>query len=223
MKFHTDYRYSDRITKAKHVYKKYNAILNGRILDVGADECYLKEHLGAKTQYTGIGLGGNPDIMVDLERGFIPFPDDSFDCVLCLDVLEHLENIHETFAELCRVTRNYLIISLPNPYRDFYDMLRSGKYEPGRPMKFYGLPAEKPEDRHKWFFSFEEAENFIRYNAEKHGMEVLQIDGRRSREEGSGMKGRLRKLARNVLFKTDLNMYNLYAGTLWAVLKKNYV
>lgn len=218
--FHTDYRYTDRQTKAKYVYLKYQPILKGRVLDVGADECYLKQYLPEDVEYWGIGLGGHPDRRVDLEREKIPFPDNSFDCVLCLDVLEHLENIHEVFDELCRVTRRYVIISLPNPWKDFYNMLRYGDYRPGQPMKFYGLPLERPEDRHKWFFSSEEAEKFILYRSGKNGMRLLQIDYEGTGGEGHGWRRLIRTIARSILFRRDLNWKALYWGPLWVVLEK---
>jgi SAM-dependent methyltransferase len=132
--FHTKYEYKDRETKAKYVWLKYRPILKGKILDVGADECYLRQYLDNPASYLGIGLGGNPDQKVDLERESIPFPDNSFGCVLCLDVLEHLDNIHKVFDELCRVSRRYVVISLPNPWASFWSILRSGGYQPDQPM-----------------------------------------------------------------------------------------
>lgn len=157
---------------------------------------------------------------MDLEKEGIPFPDNSFDCVLCLDVLEHLENIHQVFDELCRVTRRYVVISLPNPWADFYNMLRFGDYRPGQPTKFYGLPVEPPDDRHKWFFSSEEAEKFILYRAGKNGMHIVQMDYYNMGNEGYGWRRLLRELVRSILFRRDLNLKALYAGTLWAVLEK---
>jgi hypothetical protein len=214
--FHTDYCYTDRETKARYVWLKYQAILTGRILDVGADECYLKQYLPEGVEYWGIGLGGHLDQQVDLEKEKVPFPDNSFDCVLCLDVLEHLENIHQVFDELCRVTRYHVIVSLPNPLGGLYHRLRFGDYRPGQLTKFYGLPLEPPADRHKWFFSYEEAEKFILYRAGLNGMRVLQIE-----PEGVGGEPICwKRLARMVLFRNDLNLKNLYAGTLWAVLEK---
>jgi len=218
--FHTDYCYSDRETKARYVWLKYKSILRGRILDVGADECHLKRYLPSDTEYWGIGLGGHPDQLVDLEREGIPFPENSFDCVLCLDVLEHLENIHEMFDDLCRVTRRFVIVSLPNPWKDFYNMLRHGEYQPGQPMKFYGLPFERPKDRHKWFFSSEEAEKFILYRAGKNGMRVIQIDYQGDVHEGQGWRRLIRIIARSILFRHDLNLKSIFRGTLWAVLEK---
>lgn len=104
MNFNTDFYYINRETKAKYIWLKYKRIFKGKILDVGADKCHIKRYLEKNTSYLGIGLGGNPDVSVDLEKEKIPFNDNSFDCVLCTDVLEHLENIHEIFDELCRVS-----------------------------------------------------------------------------------------------------------------------
>lgn len=217
MKFETDYRYTDRETKAKYMWLKYRPILTGRILDVGADECCLKRYLGAGAEYWGIGLGGEPDQQVDLEKGSIPFPDNSFDCVLCLDVLEHVDNIHQVFDDLCRVTQRYVIISLPNPWSSLFKALLFGDYAPNRPMKFYNLPPEPPEDRHKWFFSNKEAQRFIRYRAKKNKMQVVQMDNYCAMHIWRRLLYTLVKVA---LPRINLNLADLYGGQLWAVLEK---
>lgn len=218
MIFKTDFRYTDRQTKAQYVWQKYQPILQGaKILDVGADECYLKQHLDAKASYWGIGLGGRPDQIVDLEQGQIPFDDNAFDCVLCLDVLEHLEQIHRIFDECCRVTRRHVIISLPNPLGRLFNRMRKGSYKSGQLTKFYGLPVEPPADRHRWFFSYEEAEHFVRRRAELNHMGVVQLEPERIGREGS-LK---RRIGRYLLLHKDVNPKNLYAGTLWAVLEKS--
>ena len=225
MKFHTNFVYTDRQTKAYYVYLKYQPILVGNILDVGADQCYLKEHLGNKVNYIGIGLSSDKlDLKIDLEKQPLPYKNNSFDVVLCCDVLEHLDNIHEMFDELCRVSNHYVIISLPNPHSVFWGYLKHGDYKEYQHMKFYGLPLEKPEDRHRWFFSTEEAENFIRYRANKNKMKIIQID-----IEGNSPNkiNFFKKILLKILLKKDYNLYfdfisnkNLYSGTLWAVLKK---
>lgn len=220
-RFQTDFRYTERESKAEYVARKYREILQGAsILDVGADECYLRRHLGPDSTYTGIGLGGNPDRIVNLEQERIPFPDDSFDCVLCLDVLEHIDNPHETLDELCRVSRRYVIVSLPNPWGSFWRRLRMGESPEGKIMKFYGLPVEKPEDRHKWFFSATEAQQFIRHRAEKNGMQIVQMDFESVGRLSGGVRGRLRRAAAAILLAGDYAHEDLYASTLWAVLEK---
>jgi hypothetical protein len=221
--FQTDYIFVDRETKAKYVWLKYQSILErASILDVGADECHLRKHLPHSAKYWGIGLGGNPDQQVDLEKEKIPFPNRSYDCVLCLDVLEHIENIHEVFDELCRVSSKYVIVSLPNAWRDFYAMLRSGEHKPGQALKFYGLPLERPVDRHKWFFSNDEARFFVQHRAAKNNMIITQMDNQDvQREDDRPFMRYWRELARDFLFRKDLKMDNLYTGNLWAVLERN--
>ena len=57
-----------------------------------------------RVRYTGIDLGGTPDITIDLERADrLPFDAAAFRCVVCSDVLEHLDNLHAVFGELLRV------------------------------------------------------------------------------------------------------------------------
>jgi hypothetical protein len=87
-------------------------------------------------------------------------------------------------------------------------------------MKFYGLPLEQPEDRHKWFFSYEEAEKFIIYRAAKNNMRIVQIDSEGSIREGRSWRRLLHVLARTILLRKDINLKNLHIHTLWAVLEK---
>jgi ubiquinone/menaquinone biosynthesis C-methylase UbiE len=55
-------------------------------------------------------------------------PDDAFDLVYCLEVLEHLEEPERALAELARVARHAVIISVPRePVWCALNMLR-GKY-----------------------------------------------------------------------------------------------
>ena len=216
LRFSTEYRYTDRHTKGEYVWRKYTEILHGAsILDVGGDESPLKQHLDETASCWSIGLGGSPDQTCDLEAAALPYDDASYDCVLCLDVLEHLECIHAMFLELCRVARRHVIISLPNPWDSFWSMVRRTDWRPGQPLKFYGLPAERPEDRHRWFFSNREARRFIESNADECGMRVVQMDN----EGGSGHLNLLERMAMKVLFRGDLDLESLNSGPLWVVLE----
>jgi SAM-dependent methyltransferase len=223
-RFHTQLGYVDRETKAAHVYSKYGALLKGTVLDVGADAQYLKPYVEENGgEYLGVGLGPKVDLEVNLDCSPLPFPNASFDTVLCLDVLEHLERSHFVLGELCRVARGHVVISLPNPFASFFSMLRHGDYSVHQHLKHYGLPPEPPEDRHRWFFSNNEAKEFVRYNAEKANFSVLQIDN--YGEEWSGMvrrlKLRLAFLLLRPLFRSDIDQLGLHSGTLWCVLERN--
>jgi SAM-dependent methyltransferase len=58
----------------------------------------------------------------------LPFADDSFDLILCLEVLEHLDRPADGLAELARVSRRDVVVSVPyEPYFRIGSLLR-GKY-----------------------------------------------------------------------------------------------
>ncbi len=58
----------------------------------------------------------------------LPYADHSFDCVFCLEVLEHLEEPEKALAELARVSKKYIIASTPRePIWRALNMAR-GKY-----------------------------------------------------------------------------------------------
>ena len=204
----THLRYNSREERAAYTYKKYGEFLQGRILDVGCGDAYLKELVGS--EYVGIDITGKPDVVFDLEQGKLPLKSDSFDCVVCTDVLEHLENIHDMFFELARVTRKYVIISLPNNWNPFIKKILKGESD----LKFYGLPVEKPKDRHKWFFNYEEAKNFIYGMAEKVRINVIICEPYCHFEQ--------RRPFFKFLLQKILNekRYNNIVLALWAVLEK---
>ena len=44
----------------------------------------------------------------------LPHPDDSFDLVVCTEVLEHLADPQTALHEICRVSRRYCLLSVPH-------------------------------------------------------------------------------------------------------------
>lgn len=54
-------------------------------------------------------------VCVEGDAARLPFPDRSFDLVLCAEVLEHIpsDKLHRVCAELGRVTRGHLVIGVP--------------------------------------------------------------------------------------------------------------
>lgn len=219
LRYHTDFTYTGRSDKPRYIVEKYGyEVLSESVLDVGADQCLLGNYLQSETDYLGIGLSDTVDERVDLEVDKVPYDDESFNCVVCVDVLEHVENIHEVFDELCRVSGRYVIISLPNPWASFMGMLRDG-YADGdrRPMKFYNLPTEAPVDRHKWFYGAHEAVGFIRERAEMNGARVVQLDREWSVE--NRWKRRFYELTLGFIFHDDVNVKSLTSGNIWALLE----
>ncbi len=214
----TNFKYTSRKDKPEYVWRKYKEILTGRILDVGADECGLKKFLPEGTEYVGIGLSGSVDIKIDIEKGKLPYNENSFDCVLCLDVLEHIDNLHEVFDELCRVSKRHLIVSMPNSWRGFMNMLMNGYYERRKlPMKFYNLQVHPQKDRHKWFYSAREAEEFLIKRGGMNGMEVIQID----REfPPLRLKDKIYRAIFKIIAHKDVDIDSLWSGNIWALFRK---
>lgn len=57
----------------------------------------------------------NPSISCDVASIYeLPYGDKSFDTVVCLEVLEHLDDPEKALSELARVAKKYVIISTPH-------------------------------------------------------------------------------------------------------------
>ncbi len=71
----------------------------------------------------------NPGVNCEVASIYeLPYEDKSFDTVVCLEVLEHLEDPRKALSELARVSKKYVIISTPNePIWRMLNCLR-GKY-----------------------------------------------------------------------------------------------
>ncbi len=223
-KFSVKFDFTDRKSKALYIFKKYEDILQGKILDVGADAMHLKPLLSENgIQYKGIGYGMNIDEKCDLEIVPYGFKDQEFDTVLCFDVLEHLENIHLAIEELFRISKDYVIISLPNPWAEFFQVLLKGDYGDKESLKFYGLPIEKPSDRHRWFFSEMEARRFVDFYAKKCGFHVVQVDSKNEGQPlgGNSIKGILARKLFSVMFRKDICDIGLHHGSSWFVCRRN--
>lgn len=159
-----------RLARQEYIYRRYNKYFGDSVLDVGCSEAVLRDFFNG--DYIGIDISGNPDLNIDLEKGTLPFKSNSFDCVVCSEVLEHLDNIHQIFDEIVRVSRRYIILSLPNNWRRTLGDLILGRSIRSE----YGLPVEKPRDRHKWFFNCEEAENFVLYRSAKNNAKLVECE-----------------------------------------------
>ena len=88
------------------------AAVRGRVLDVGCGDMPFRSMLPADTAYVGIdvalaedfGMAKHPDIQ-NFDGRSIPFANESFDCVLCTEVLEHAQDPEFLLAEMRRVLR----------------------------------------------------------------------------------------------------------------------
>lgn len=145
--------------------------LTGSMLDVGSRNDTL-ERITGKT--CALVDKNNPALPAfDWEREDLPYADSSFDTVVCLDTLEHLSRPHEALDDLLRISRHNVIVSLPNCWqKSVKELLSANGREPS-----YGLPLERPKDRHHWFFNSDDALMFLAYRAlsSSRGYDVADI------------------------------------------------
>lgn len=97
------------------------------VLDVGCGEGFTlarlqKEKIGKSFEgieydESAIELGKKLYPRLEITKGDIyklPFKDNSFDLVVCTEVLEHLEHPKKAYKELIRVSKKYILLSVPN-------------------------------------------------------------------------------------------------------------
>lgn len=97
------------------------------VLDVGCGEGFTLERfhkkkigkklVGIDFLKTAIDIGKKERPYLDLNVGNIydiPFKDNSFDLVICSEVLEHVDDPKKGLKELARVTKKNAILSVPN-------------------------------------------------------------------------------------------------------------
>jgi SAM-dependent methyltransferase len=160
----------ERTDRPKFIGTRFRQYFPGRVLDIGCDRAALRGIVGDQ-QYAGVGLTPDADVKVDLELAKLPFPDGAWDTVMCLDVLEHLDNLHAMFGEIVRVASRYVVITLPNNWSTARKRIAKGHGS----FIHYGLPLDRPDDRHKWFFNTQEACEFLVGQAGKYNLSVREL------------------------------------------------
>lgn len=116
--------------------------VRGKLLDIGCGEKPYKDIFSSRVDsYVGIDLPHTlhhkQDIDVFANAHHLPFKENTFDTVLCLEVLEHVERPVELLKEIFAVLRKdgVLILSAPQTYwlhkdpLDFYRFTQEGLIE----------------------------------------------------------------------------------------------
>lgn len=157
--------FTQRVDRTQFLYNNYKEVFQESVLDVGCYEAPLRDILPKNVAYTGIDIAGNPDITLNLEEcDQLPFDDNSFRNVICIEVLEHLNRLHFIIDEIFRVAQKEVIISLPNCWASARTPIERGNGS----IAHYGLPIEAPIDRHKWFMNVSEIHSFFTNYAQSH-------------------------------------------------------
>jgi len=181
------------IDKAEAVVQAFPHIWRGVVIDVGSRTREIETALeGTDTRYIGVDIDPSAEVVADL-GDHLPFGDNYATVITALDVLEHTDDIHHAFSELCRVASDHIVLTLPN----MYELENRIKMARGFPISKYGLTPDPPGDRHRWFFALDQARWFVYTNAERHGWKVQDerafVGARRARMAGP-MVGRWPKL-----------------------------
>ena len=104
------------------IFKVLNTLKLGKVLNVGGADGYhsylLKQLFNADV--TTIDTNDHSLSVANKRYGLkikhgsaldIPYPDDAFDTVLCIETIEHIEDSERVVFELLRVARHHLLIS----------------------------------------------------------------------------------------------------------------
>ncbi len=124
----------------KYVVKTTKPLQIDSVLDVGCGEGFTldrlqKEKIGKS--YEGIdnldeaiAYAHKVHPKLDIKKGDIydlPYKTNSFDLVICTEVLEHLDNPKKAYRELIRVSKKYVLVSVPN--EPFFTIQRMGRLQ----------------------------------------------------------------------------------------------
>lgn len=222
--------YTSRAERAEYLLSRFSSLFSGAkaVLDVGCSQADLARHLAPEVSY--VGIDADRDMLGDahrlaqerphteilelnLEAGPLPFQTNQFDVSVCTEVLEHLDQFHRVFNDLVRVTRKHIIISLPNMYwLPLRLKILFAQGENGGDLKFYGLPSAPPSDRHRWFFSYEQAQRFMRAQTSCRVVEEFGYFG-----PGNGS---IRSKVKDLFIRNRGLWPNLFAMSYWVVLEK---
>ncbi|MDR2780426.1 MAG: class I SAM-dependent methyltransferase, partial [Synergistaceae bacterium] len=128
----------ERLSVTNYIRSFLEATSDKVVCDFGCSAGYMLKEiknvndnavlLGVDVEESGLSKlnATDPDIMLfKFDITAIPFPDEILDVVICLNVLEHIENDVDVLGEFSRVLKNEGIVCIVVPYNpslyDYYD------------------------------------------------------------------------------------------------------
>lgn len=132
-------------------------ILNPKkVLEIGIGNGFVSKYLkerGLNIVTLDIDERLKPDYIGSVLS--IPFRDNSFDVVACYELLEHLpyESVPKAFSEISRVSKQYVILSLPDVtmcYRIYIQIPKLGEIKKLLPLPSIRKPIHKFDGEHFW-------------------------------------------------------------------------
>jgi len=112
------YAFEGRFISYYWQLKEVLALEPSSVLEVGVGNRVFGNFVKNNTavSYTSVDVDGDlhPDVVGSVLK--LPFADESFDIACAFEVLEHLpfEDFDRAIAELCRVARSHVVISVPH-------------------------------------------------------------------------------------------------------------
>ncbi|TVL99734.1 MAG: hypothetical protein CV087_16930 [Candidatus Brocadia sp. WS118] len=134
----------------------FNKTDGNTLLDAGCGEGAILNYLNQRTKIPkechGIDFNPQEIEMAKSNISFchlqvasiynLPFPDKSFDIVICTEVLEHLHHPEEALCELKRISAKYVILSVPRePLWRILNMVR---------FKYLSQFGNTPDHKNHW-------------------------------------------------------------------------
>lgn len=135
--------------------------LGSKVLDLGCGDGYLAEVIANKKscQVTCLDISkvalerakerGLKTIYASVEDK-LPFEDSTFDHVVATEVLEHVASTEEVLLEMARVSKKYLLVSIPNiAFWEYRLTLLGGRFpkqwvfHPKEHLRYWSIPDFK--------------------------------------------------------------------------------
>jgi hypothetical protein len=152
------------LNRSEFIANKLGFLNGENLMDLGCRDMILKKYLLGKFNYIGLDYEINRVesknyINHNLENGIPKIK--NIDIITAVDVLEHLENIHNIFSSLFLISKKKIIIALPNMG---YYKFRINFFFTGRLSGKYIFSEKKIFDRHRWIPNFQSINYFIKTN-----------------------------------------------------------
>lgn len=181
------------------------------VLDVGCRNCEAKFIVPYGVSYFGNDLFQNAEKSVSFVGDILSVNfDRTFDCVMALDIVEHVDDPFALMDKLASLAEKHLIVSLPN----IYDLLH--KYDfvfRGTLGRKYSFGVKNSLDRHRWVMNYDEIHHFFSWYSKKHRMHLETKDiiiGERSDMAVSRIASRLTTcfLGEKTMTKTVIALFS---------------
>jgi len=144
--FNKNYDSKKRFCSYWHQINEVIRLSPEKILEIGIGNRFVSRYLkgkGVNVITMDIEEQVHSDIRADVHN--LPFRDDSFDAVICYEVLEHLpyKDFQKVLPEISRLSKFFVIISLPDITRTYRFYLELPKL--GTIKKIIALPIFKKQ------------------------------------------------------------------------------